>query len=181
MLVKLATKARGPSCATAHANLRASQPSSRGTKPKDQLERSLLFWDRPNMAHSATPPRVVVVSENPETVDGLQTYFGGVGIASETARTLDATASLPERTTAVVVFPDGFGAEDVISRVQTLHEERPGVLLLLVTREPRRFSAALGASRPDSVLVVLPKPAFGWTIVDAIRLHAQALEPSRPQ
>jgi len=60
-------------------------------------------------AQSAPAPRVVVVSENPETVDGLQTYFVGVGITAQSVRTLDATASLPERTTAVVVFPDGFG------------------------------------------------------------------------
>jgi len=130
------------------------------------------------MAQSAPAPRVVVVSENPETVDGLQTYFVGVGITAQSVRTLDATASLPERTTAVVVFPDGFGAEDVIGRVQALHKKRPRLLLLLVTRDPRRFSAAL-ADRQDAALVVLPKPAFGWTIVDAIRLHAQALEPTR--
>src|SRR5882724_12986354 len=130
------------------------------------------------MAQSAPAPRVVVVSENPETVDGLQTYFVGVGITAQSVRTPDATASLPERTTAVVVFPDGFGAEDVIGRVQALHKKRPRLLLLLVTRDPRRFSAAL-ADRQDAALVVLPKPAFGWTIVDAIRLHSQALEPTR--
>ena len=133
------------------------------------------------MAQSAPAPRVVVVSENPETVDGLQTYFVGVGIAAQSMRSLDATASLPERTTAVVVFPDGFGAEDVIGRVQTLHKKRPRVLLLLVTGDPRRFSAALAADRHDAAFVVLPKPAFGWTIVDAIRLHAQALEPTKAQ
>ncbi|HXK18935.1 MAG TPA: hypothetical protein VNG33_14085 [Polyangiaceae bacterium] len=131
------------------------------------------------MALSALTPRVVVVSENPETVDGLQTYFVGVGISAQSVRTLDATASLPERTTAVVVFPDGLGADDVIGRVQALHKRRPRVLLLLITGDPRRFSTALAGDRPNAALVVLPKPAFGWTIVDAIRLHAQALEPTK--
>ena len=133
------------------------------------------------MVQAAPSPRVVVVSENPETVDGLQTYFVGVGITAQSACSLEATSSLPERTTAVVFFPDGFGAEDVIGRVQALHKKRPRLLLLLVTRDPRRFSAALAGGRPNTPLVVLPKPAFGWTIVDAIRLHAQALAPTSAQ
>ena len=33
----------------------------------------------------------------------------------------------------------------------------------------------------DAALLVLPKPIFGWTIVDAIRLHAQALAPAEAQ
>jgi hypothetical protein len=133
------------------------------------------------MVQAALTPRVVVVSENPETIDGLQTYFIGVGISAQSARSLEATSSLPEQTTAVVFFPDGFGAEDVIGRVHALHEKRPRLLLLLVTGDPRRFSTALAVDRTRSGLLVLPKPAFGWTIVDAIRLHAQALEPAPAQ
>ena len=133
------------------------------------------------MIQGAATPRVIVVSENPETIDGLQTYFGSVGIAAQSARTLEVTSSLPERTTAVIFFPDEFGVEDVIRRVQALHKKRPRLLLLLVTGDPRRFSAALAAGRQDAALLVLPKPVFGWTIVDAIRLHAQALAPTEAQ
>jgi hypothetical protein len=124
-------------------------------------------------AHRSSP-RVVVISENPETVDGLQSYFVGVGINAQSLRSLSATANLPERTTAVVLFPDGFGADDVIGSIRTLHRKRPSLLLLLVTQAPQRFSAALAANRNEPPVVVLPKPAFGWAIVDAIRLHAEA-------
>lgn len=126
------------------------------------------------MIQHAPTPRVVVVSENPETVDGLQSYFVGVGISAQSAPSLEATTILPEQTTAVVFFPDGFGAEEVIERVQALHKKRPRLLLLLVTGQARRFSTALETNRRDAALLVLPKPAFGWTIVDAIRLHAEA-------
>jgi hypothetical protein len=129
------------------------------------------------MATGATTPRVVVVCENPETVDGLQAYFVGVGISAHSACTLDAAMSIPERTTAVVVFPDGLGATDVVERINALRGRRPGLLLLVVTREPQRFAAALKSARSTSSCLVLPKPAFGWTIVDAIRLHANAGAP----
>lgn len=123
----------------------------------------------------SAPPRVVVVSDNPETVDGLQSYFVGVGIDAQSAASLDATAGLAERTTAVVCFPDGLGADDVIRRVRALRRRRPSLLLLLVTRDPRRYTTAFAEERNDPSIVVLPKPAFGWAIVDAIRLHAEAL------
>jgi hypothetical protein len=123
----------------------------------------------------AAPPRVVIVSENAETVDGLQRYLVGVGINAQSAGGLAATANLPERTTAVVIFPDGFNAEDVLGHVRALHRNRPRLLLLLVTRDARRFSEALASKQRDPPVLILPKPAFGWTIVDAVRLHAQAL------
>lgn len=122
----------------------------------------------------------MVVSENPETVDGLQSYFIGVGIDAQSADRLDATTNLSDHTTAVVFFPDGFGADDVIGEVRTLHRKRPRLLLLLITHDPRRFSAALAPTRSEPPVLVLPKPAFGWVIVDAIRLHAETLAASVP-
>jgi hypothetical protein len=125
------------------------------------------------MAPGGATPRVVVVCENPETVDGLQTYFFGVGIPAESARSLEATRSLPKQTTALVVFPDGFRATEVIERVLALQVKWPRLLQLLITSEPRRFSAALQREGSSASLLVLPRPVFGWTIVDAIRLHAE--------
>lgn len=123
----------------------------------------------------AAPPRVVIVSANAETVDGLQGYLVGVGINAQSAGSLAATANLPARTTAVVLFPDGFNAEDALGHARALHRERPRLLLLLVTRDARGFSEALASDQREPPVLILPKPAFGWTIVDAIRLHAQAL------
>ena len=125
------------------------------------------------MATDATTPRVVVVCENPETVDGLQTYFVSVGISAHSARGLDANTCIPERTTAVVVFPDEFEGDDVVERISSLGGRRPRLLLLIVTGEPQRFAAARKSVKKGSSWLVLPKPAFGWTIVDAIRLHAE--------
>lgn len=125
-----------------------------------------------------TTARVVVVSENPETVDGLQSYLFGVGIDAQSAASLDATTSLPDCVTAVVCFPDGWGADEVIRRMRALRRKRPDLLLLLVTGDPRGYATSLAGARGEPSIVVLPKPAFGWAIVDAIRLHAETLTTS---
>lgn len=127
------------------------------------------------MGMAVSAPRVVVVSENAETVDGLQTYFVGVGISARSARSLGAALSLPESTTAVVVFPDDFRAVEVVESLLALRKKCPRLLLLLVTGEPRRYSEALAVRQGASSLLILPKPVFGWAIVDAIRSHAEAL------
>jgi hypothetical protein len=39
----------------------------------------------------------------------------------------------------------------------------------LVTREPQRFRDALEGSDRSPTPLVVPKPVWGWTILDAIR------------
>jgi hypothetical protein len=126
------------------------------------------------MAARVTASKVVVLSESAETLDGLQAYFLGVGIPVQSARTLDAILRLPEQTTALVLFPDGFASADVIERARALRRDYPRLLLLLITAEPHRFSAALSNDSDKRSTLILPKPVFGWTIVDAIRLHAES-------
>lgn len=132
------------------------------------------------MAKRVTSTHVVVLSESAETLDGLQAYFVSVGIPVQSARNLEVLFRLPERTTALVLFPDGFAASDVIERVRALRKGHPGLLVLLVTGEPQRFSAALSNEAAKRSLVILPKPVFGWTIVDAIRLHAEVSADLNP-
>ena len=50
---------------------------------------------------------------------------------------------------------------------------RPRFLALLVTREPRRYRAVIEADARSVTPLVLPKPSFGWDILDAIRAHAE--------
>jgi hypothetical protein len=125
------------------------------------------------MAKGVASPQVVVIGEDPETVDGLQAYLANVGISACTAHSLDAAIDIPA-TTAFVVFPDGFRGTEVVERIAALRGQRPGLLLLVVTSQPQRFTRALKAESKTSSCVVLPKPAFGWIILDAIRLHEDA-------
>lgn len=115
-------------------------------------------------------PRVAVVSKNRETVDGLHAYFTRAGVMAQAMRSLTDARAFAPPTAAVVIFPDDLQGPDVLAALDRLREAKPASLVVLVTAEPRRFSAL--ASAPDAHVVVLPKPAFGWTILDAIRAHA---------
>jgi len=117
-------------------------------------------------------PNVTIVSDNPETLSGLQTYFDGAGVATHGTRTLGELDGVTATTTAVVLFPDDFGDREVLTTIAHLRRTRPRVLLLLVTREPHKLDGALAPDGRSLPPMVLPKPSFGWTILDAIRMHA---------
>ncbi len=115
---------------------------------------------------------VAIVSNNPTTLDGLQRYLAAAGVACHGSTALAEPATTGKLATMVVLFPDDYPPGGVVLFLRRLREKRPKLLILLVTREPGRFAEA---ARPDGrsrLPIVLPKPAFGWTILDAIRAHA---------
>ncbi len=123
------------------------------------------------------PVHVAIVSANSETLDGLHAYLGGAGVASRCTRHLqDVALVAPQVTTAAVIFPDDFEHEEVLKLVRQLRRVRPGLLSLIVTREPQRFREAAQADGRSLPPIVLPKPSFGWDILDAIRAHSGAAE-----
>lgn len=123
------------------------------------------------------PTFVTIVSKNPETLDGLQDYLGRAGIPSRCTRAAhDFAAVATDHTTVVVLFPDEFAEKSVLALVAELRRRRPHLLTLLITRAPNRFQAIFSAHDARSPLpVVLPKPLFGWVILDAIRGQAVKL------
>lgn len=114
---------------------------------------------------------VAVVAENPETVDGLSAYLHGSGVPTKGSCAVDQLSSLASSAVAVVLFPDEFGTEEMIAAIQNLRRAQPMLLILLVTREPHRFGSALRSDGRSVPPVVLPKPSFGWTILDTLREH----------
>lgn len=116
------------------------------------------------------PVRVAILSANPETLDGLQAYLVGAGVPSLCVRTVnDFEKVASDRATAAILFPDDFSHDEVLKLLQHLRSAQPRLLVLIVTRVPQQFGAAIkpdGRSHPP---VVLAKPCFGWDILDAIR------------
>jgi hypothetical protein len=115
---------------------------------------------------------VAVIADSRETLDGLQAYLQGAGITSHATRTLQGATAVPPAATAVVLFPDELDAKAVVTQVSALRAARPRLLVLVVTSHPQRLRAALDTDGRAHPPIVLPKPAFGWTILDAIRDHA---------
>ncbi|HET7544139.1 MAG TPA: hypothetical protein VFK05_29910 [Polyangiaceae bacterium] len=114
---------------------------------------------------------VTIVASSAETLDGLQTYLSLAGLAARGTRQLADFGREP--CTAVVLFPDEFSAKDVLRELARLRREQPRVLCLLVTSEPLRYADAAGVKGAGLAPIVIPKPAWGWTILDAIRLGAE--------
>jgi hypothetical protein len=124
--------------------------------------------------HAAEEPASVsIVAANPETLDELQLYLRGAGIASARTLTLGATAEIPSESSAVVVFPDEFPADDVNVALAGLRHERPSTLVVLVTSSPHRYRTSVegGVDAHGLPLLTLPKPVLGWAILDALRAH----------
>jgi len=112
---------------------------------------------------------VAVIADNPQTLANLDSYFKRLGVTSSGSRSLEGDAAIPSSATALVLFPDDYESSAVEHLVTTLRRTRPKLFLVLVTSAPQHFG---GATQPDGRTVpplVLPRPAFGWTILDAIR------------
>jgi hypothetical protein len=116
---------------------------------------------------------VTIVSNNPETLDSLKSYLEQAGVASHCTRsTHDLDLVAPPSATAAVIFPHDFAEASVLSLVRTLRHERPHLLTLLITRVPHRFRSVLYTDARSRTPIVLPRPSFGWDILDALRDHS---------
>lgn len=125
-------------------------------------------------SQQAKPLLVTIIAESRETIDGLHSYLQGAGVSARCTRALGDVAKVPPSATAVVLFPDEFDEREVLTRLRALRAQRPRALLVLVTSTPQRWSPALERDGRALPPVVLPKPAFGWSILDAIREHAES-------
>lgn len=120
---------------------------------------------------------VAIVSANPETLDGLQSYLQSAGVAARGMRRLENCAELKApATVAVVLFPDDFSTESVMATVHDLGVRGPSILRVLVTGHPTTFDAHVEGRRN---ILVVPRPVWGWTILDAIRAHVDDDPPKR--
>jgi hypothetical protein len=113
---------------------------------------------------------VAVVSDNPETLDGLERYLCDAGFAARGTRSLDRGCEMvaPPRS-VLVVFPDDFPVIKVFAALAALKQRCPSAAQVLVTKDFRRFASIEGA-------VVIPKPVWGWTILDAVRTGLERRE-----
>ena len=127
----------------------------------------------PKSPHAALL-HVTIVSDNPETRDGLESYLRRAGLKTSGRKSVENLAeTVPVGASAVVLFPDDFQPEGVLSALAGLRSKRPRCLCVLVTKEPQRFESLPFADKAATPLVV-PKPVWGWTILDAIRSRLQS-------
>lgn len=115
---------------------------------------------------SARP--IAILSDNPETLQGLEGYLRNVGLPAMCRRAL-AVDDLDAKTTrAILLFPDDFPEARVLAALQTLMAQGGQPLTMIVSGRPGAYEAILAG---QAGFVVVARPVWGWAIVDAIRLH----------
>jgi hypothetical protein len=123
---------------------------------------------------SLEPPAIGIIAKNDRTVTELLHYFAQVGASAKRLPELARWKSHPEESAglqAFVIFPDDFEASLITETLTWIAEQAPRLLQLVVTRQPQRFLPTTIGPAPPPHRFVLPRPSFGWLILDAIRAH----------
>lgn len=116
---------------------------------------------------------VIIVAKSPETLDGLHTYLNTAGLRAKCTSDIgEVGRDRSQHPSAFVLFPDDFPWEHVVAAIAGVLEQHPTALPIVVTAHPKRIEAL---TREGRVLVV-PRPVWGWTILDAVRAHCEDRE-----
>lgn len=113
--------------------------------------------------------KVLIVSRNEETACDLQRYFESRNLLVTVTQQLSPVVGGTEPT-ALVLFPDEFPKGEAERGVLGLARLYPSATMTVVTADTQRF-ADLGAKLDEAFLrrlLVLPRPAFSWTIFDHV-------------
>jgi hypothetical protein len=109
------------------------------------------------------------VTRNASTAASLRSYFDQSGVTATVTDRIDVPAE-HDRFTAVVIFPDEFPAHRATLGVRALARQLSRAWLVVVTRHTGRFSALVATldPQPPERLLVLPRPAWGWALLDRV-------------
>jgi len=118
------------------------------------------------VAPPAAPPHVLIVTRNSGTSAGLRDYFDQAGIETTVSDLLDLSDD-QRPFTAVVLFPDEFPEQGASAGLRTLARKLPHASILVVTRHTARFQQ-LAAAIDSNRLFVLPRPVWGWVLLDRV-------------
>jgi hypothetical protein len=110
--------------------------------------------------------KLLLVSSNRETLDGVQEYFKRVGARLSSARQLDEVGDKASGVDVVVMFADDFSHDKVRETVARLKTR----LVIIVTAEDRAFTPSRKPKPGEQRILVLARPAWGWMLLDAVRL-----------
>jgi hypothetical protein len=110
---------------------------------------------------------IAIVSNNPETLDGVQQYLRRVGARALAASRLEDVDAVNADADAVLLFADDYPRAVALRAFARLRASRPATLLVVVTEDVAAYAARAEGSA--SRVVVLRRPAWGWMLVDALR------------
>lgn len=120
---------------------------------------------------SSPSPRTLVVGDDDDTLIRLRDYLVRAGVEARATRRLAEAWGRPANE-CVVLLPDDFSVGEVTDGLVELICRASSPFLIVVTAGPRLYEPLIeGLGRRESV-VIMPKPVWGWTILDLLRQRA---------
>lgn len=123
---------------------------------------------------------VGILALSDDTAEELIGYLVRAGVTAmriSGPRDLAEPSSRTQQLHSVVIFPDDYAAQAIEAALASLARATPDLLQIIVTRQPLRFLST--RSDPTSAInrFVLPRPTFGWLILDTVRSNQQTTKP----
>ena len=110
----------------------------------------------------------LIVCDDDDTLIRLREYLTRAGVEARATRRL--SDAWGERASgAVVLMPDDFDMGEVTDCLRRLLSRVPAPLVIVVTAAPSRFEPLVRRFGAPNSVVVMPKPVWGWTILDLLR------------
>lgn len=115
----------------------------------------------------------MVVCDDDDTLVRMRDYLCRAGVETRATRHLaDIWGQLAAQ--SVVLWPDDFDTDEVLDALRKLLLNVRSRFVIIITAEPRLFEPLLEALEDPESVVIMPKPVWGWTILDLLRQRLEA-------
>jgi hypothetical protein len=110
----------------------------------------------------------MIVCDDDDTLIRLRDYLVRAGVQTLATRRL-ADAWEQPTSLSIVLMPDDFDAGEVTDGLCHLLARTPNAIVIIVTAVPRLFEPLIESLVNPESFVIMPKPVWGWTILDLLR------------
>lgn len=116
----------------------------------------------------APSPRTLVVCDDDDVLIRLRDYLVRAGVETQATRRLADAWGRPADE-CIVLLPDDFNAGEVTDGLVQVLSRTSSPFLIVVTAGPRLYEPLIESLGNRGSVVILPKPIWGWTILDLLR------------
>src|SRR5262245_28687104 len=113
--------------------------------------------------------RASIVCDDEETSRLLTKYLLTAGTRARATHRLAEAWQLDSAGEALVLLPDDFDAGEVSDGLLRVLSRSPTPLVIIITAVPQHFEPLIKSSASPNAVVILPKPIWGWTVLELLR------------
>ena len=110
----------------------------------------------------------LIVGDDAELLGQLHAYLTRAGVEARATRRLD-DAWRRGSAESIVLFPDDFDTGEVTDGLSLLLTRSSCPRVIVITAGPRLFEPLIECFAARDSFVIMPKPVWGWAILDLLR------------